>query len=181
MFYKNQILSLACAIVFLAPAAITDDLSVEAKITLAESGGPASISSKAMIMDTDGTMLREGSNGWTCMPGVSLIPGDNHPMCNDATWVRFFKAAASGEPFSTEIMGYSYMLMGDALINNDNPAATDPNDGGNWVQEGPHLMLLFPTVDDLKGISRDPYNGGPYVMWDNTPMAHVMVPLGNKH
>lgn len=181
MLFKKYLLGLSSAIAFISTTAFAGDMSTADKIALAESGGPASISAKAMIMDTDGTILRKGSNGWTCMPGVSVIPGDDHPMCNDATWVRFFKAAAAGEAFSTDIMGYSYMLMGDANVNNDNPAATDPNDGGNWVQEGPHLMLLFPSADDLNGISRDPYNGGPYVMWDKTPMAHVMVPLGKMH
>ena len=112
-------------------------------------------------MDVDGTILREGSNGWTCLPGVSLISGDTHPMCNDATWIRWMKAAAKGQPFSTDIVGFSYMVMGDALVNNDDPGATDPNDGGVWVQEGPHLMLLMPAPNMLSGMSRNPLAGGP--------------------
>ena len=176
MLYKKNLLSLACAVAFITPASMAGDMSVEAKIAIAESAGPASISAKATIMDKDGTMLREGSNGWTCMPGNSLV---QDPMCNDTTWMRWMKAAAAGEPFSTDTIGYSYMMKGDtAPVNNDDPADTEKNEGENWVQEGPHLMLLFPSPDDLKGISRDPYNGGPYVMWDKTPMAHVMVPLG---
>ena len=29
----------------------------------------------------------------------------------------------------------------------------------------------------LKGISDDPGTGGPYVMWGDTPYAHIMVPV----
>lgn len=154
--------------------------STEAKIKRAMSAAPADISGGAKIVDMDGTLLRDGSNGWTCMPGIGLIPGDMHPMCNDAVWSAWMKAAAAGQPFSTDIIGVSYMLMGDAMVSNDNPGATDLNDGGTWVQEGPHLMLLMPSTDLIKGMSRDPYAGGPYVMWDGTPLVHVMVPLNAK-
>jgi hypothetical protein len=72
------------------------------------------------------------------------------------------------------------MLMGDAMVNNDDPGATDPHDGGVWVQEGPHLMLLIPSDSLLEGMNRDPAAGGPYVMWGDTPLKHVMVPLGGE-
>lgn len=179
MLLNKNILSLACALTFMAPAGHAESESNDTKIARAVSAAPARISANATVMDVDGTILREGSNGWTCLPGVSLIPGDAHPMCNDETWTRWMKAAASGEPFTTDVIGYSYMLQGDAMVNNDNPAATDMNDGGHWVQEGPHLMVLLPSSDQLKGLSRDPKSGGPYVMWDNTPMVHMMVPLND--
>ncbi len=41
-------------------------------------------------------------------------------------------------------------------------------------------MLLMPSTDMIEGMSRDPYAGGPYVMWDKTPLVHVMVPLEAK-
>ncbi len=157
-----------------------DGESVAAKIERAMSAAPATVSADATIMDVDGTILREGSNGWTCIPGVGLIPGDAHPMCNDAVWMAWMKAAGAGEPFATDVIGTSYMLQGDAMVNNNNPAATDPNDGGVWVQEGPHLMLLMPSSEMIEGMSRDPDAGGPYVMWDNTPLVHVMVPVGPR-
>lgn len=151
--------------------------SVDVKIERAMSAAPLSISADATIVDVDGTVLREGTNGWTCSPGIGLIPGDTHPMCNDAVWTAVMNAAASGESYTPEAAGISYMLQGDALVNNADPMATDPDDGGVWVQEGPHLMLLIPNADMLAGMSRDPFSGGPYVMWDNTPMVHVMVPV----
>lgn len=160
-------------------AASAEEESKETKIARAMSAAPDSISAEATIMDVDGTVLREGSNGWTCIPGVGLIPGDAHPMCNDATWMAWMKAAGEGTPFTTDVVGYSYMLQGDAMVNNNNPAATDPNDGGVWVQEGPHLMLLMPS-GMLDGVNRDPSAGGPYVMWGDTPLVHLMVPVGER-
>lgn len=154
--------------------------SAEVKIARAITAGHPGITDNATIMDVDGTILREGSNGWTCLPGIGLIPGDKHPMCNDQVWMKWMKATAEGKPFSTDVVGVSYMMAGDALVNNDNPAATDPNDGGVWVQEGPHLMILFPSTDPIASLPRDPFVGGHYVMWDKTPMVHMMIPLAAK-
>ena len=154
--------------------------STEAKIARGRSGAPPSLSAEAPIVAVDGTVLREGSNGWTCLPGISLIPGDDHPMCNDATWMRWMQAAAAGEPFTTDVVGYSYMLQGDALVHNHDPSATEPDDSGAWVQEGPHLMLLLPDPALLDAMNDDPHAGGPYVMWGGTPLAHVMVPVGPR-
>jgi len=176
---SSSALTLVFCLIGFSGAIAAEEESKDAKIARAMSAAPSSISADATIMDVDGTILREGSNGWTCIPGVGLIPGDNHPMCNDATWMAWMKAAGDGTPFTTDVVGYSYMLQGDAMVNNDNPAATDPDDGGVWVQEGPHLMLLLPS-GMLDGVNRDPSAGGPYVMWGDTPLVHVMVPVGER-
>lgn len=150
------------------------------KIARAITAAPSDITDNATIMDVDGTILRAGTNGWVCMPGIGLIPGDKHPMCNDAVWMKWMEAAAKGSAFSTEVIGVSYMLAGDALVNNDNPMAADPNDGGVWVQEGPHIMILFPNLNMVDDLPRNPFKGGPYIMWGNTPLAHVMLPIEAK-
>ena len=144
------------------------------KIDRAKSAAHTGVSHNASVMDVDGRKLTKGSNGWTCMPGIG--PGDNHPMCNDAVWAKLMQAAASGADFQTDRIGISYMLQGDANVSNSNPAATDPKNGDVWVQEGPHIMIVAPR-EAMKGISDDPYNGGPYVMWRDTPYAHIMVPI----
>lgn len=170
--------TLAALLICSASAGVAE--SVEQKIARAMSAAPADISALATIMDVDGTVLRAGSNGWVCLPGVGLIPGDEHPMCNDAVWMKWMTAVSAGTEFTTDVVGVSYMLQGDAMVNNDNPMATDPNDGGVWVQDGPHLMMLFPNMDMLADLPRDPFVGGPYVMWGETPLAHVMVPVEAK-
>jgi hypothetical protein len=149
------------------------------KIARAVKAAPSDITDNATIVDLDGTVLRQGTNGWTCMPGVSRGPGNNYPMCNDAVWMAWMKAAAAGESFSTDVIGYSYMLAGDAPVSNDDPAETDPSKG-TWVTEGAHLMMLLPNKDMMADLPRDPSLGGPYVMWDKTPLAHVMVPIDAK-
>ena len=164
----------------IAGIAWADDESAATKIARAESAAPASISADATIADVDGTVLREGSNDWICLPGVPLIPGDDHPMCNDAVWTAWLAAVAAGEEFSTDTVGYSYMLQGDAMVHNHDPSATEPDDSGNWVQEGPHLMLLLPASVSLAEASDDPHAPGPYVMWGKTPLRHIMVPVGPR-
>ena len=150
------------------------DESTAEKIARSQSAAVAGISRDATIMDLDGSLLQQGTNAWVCMPGVR--PGDDHPMCNDAVWSKLMQAAGAGADFSTDRIGISYMLQGDMNVSNSNPAATDPDNGDVWVQEGPHIMVVVPA-EMLKGMSDDPYNGGPYVMWKDTPYAHIMVPV----
>lgn len=61
--------------------------TTQEKIARAMSAGPESISQSARIVDTDAQgnhlVLREGSNGFTCMPGNPEVVGDP-PMCADA-------------------------------------------------------------------------------------------------
>jgi hypothetical protein len=181
-FKMSKILNLTAVVAMsiVGTSTIATAETAEDKIARAMSAAPSDISDDATIMDVDGTILREGSNGWVCLPGIGLIPGDQHPMCNDAVWMKWMAAAGSGSAFSTDVVGVSYMLMGDAMVNNDNPMATDPNDGGVWVQDGPHTMMLFPNMDMLADLPRDPFAGGPYVMWGETPLAHVMLPVEAK-
>lgn len=161
-----------------APAAELSPLEV--KIARAMSAAPSDVSAAATILDADGTMLRQGTNGWTCFPGIPLIHNDEHPMCNDATWMTWLEAAKTGGAFTTDVVGVSYMLQGDAMVHNMDPGATTPDHSAMWVQEGPHLMMVFPTTDMIANLPRDQHAGGPYVMWDNTPMVHVMMPIEAK-
>lgn len=164
---------------------VASEESDTAKIKRAIRAAPDNITDDATIMDADGTILREGTNGWTCFPGVPVTPGDKHPMCNDAVWMEWLAALYSGAlfadpPWTPPTIGYSYMLLGDALVNNNDPFATDPNDGGVWDQEGPHLMMLFPDPLDYALLPKDPDAGGPYVMYYDTPLVHVMVPITDR-
>ena len=151
--------------------------TVADKIARAQSAAHPGISKNATIMDVDGKVLKKGSNGWVCMPGI--MPGDKNPMCNDAVWGKMMAAIATKSDFKTDRIGISYMMQGDAMVSNSNPYATDKNNGDIWVQEGPHLMIVVP-IEILKGISSNPLNGGPYVMWKDTQYAHIMIPVQVK-
>lgn len=161
--------------------------SDQSKIQRAMKAAPQSISAGAEIRDVDAewTILREAEEGnqWTCFPGVPLNPGDKHPMCNDGVWMDWLWAvrdllAGNGWHFVTDVVGFSYMLRGDALVDNNHPM-THPDDEGMWDQEGPHLMMLFPTHEEIAHLPRDPNAGGPYVMWDDV-LPHVMVPITDR-
>jgi len=143
-------------------------------IKLARSAGPAAISDKATIV-YQGEVLVEGSNGWTCGPEV--MPGDKSPHCSDKTWMELMKAAGEKSEFSPKTIGISYMLAGDGVgVSNTDPYHHDPVNAEDYVREGPHIMLVVPR-EMLQGITDNPGQGGPYVMWKDTPYAHIMVPI----
>lgn len=170
-----------------------------AKIQRAMKAAPSSISAGAEIRDVTGWTVEDGwpvlrerevGNAWTCFPGVPLNDGDKHPMCNDQVWMDWLNAAADvmygGQPwvFTTNTVGFSYMLRGDALVNNNDATGTAPF--GTLDQEGPHLMMLFPTLEEIADLYQEPNAGGPYVMWGDlaapfgNALIHVMVPLTDR-
>ena len=149
-------------------------------INSAMSAAPASISADARIMDWDFNVIREGSNGWTCLPDRPNTPG-NDPWCVTEAWLNFLNAYVSNTEPTYEDIGFAYMLQGDTPVSNADPYATDATGPEDWVTDlGPHLMLLNPDQSLLSSISTDHLNGGPWIMWPDTPYAHIMVPLENR-
>jgi hypothetical protein len=175
-FVSKTVLGVA---MILASGAAMADGHADELIKQAMSAAPASISAQATIMDSDGTILREGSNGWTCMPHT--MPGDNAPMCNDAIWMKMMQAVGSKAEFEADGVGISYMLQGDygAGVSNATPYHPDPKNADDYTETGPHLMIVVPKAL-LKGITTDPSSGGPYVMWGETPYAHIMIPVSDE-
>ncbi len=148
-------------------------------IESAMSAAPDSISAEAQILDWDLNELRPGSNGWTRLPDRPDTPG-NDPWCVNEPWLNFLRAyVGQTEPTYTDI-GFAYMLMGDTPVSNSDPYATQETTPEDWVTNlGPHLMMLVPDKNALSNISTDPYNGGPWIMWPDTPYAHVMIPIAS--
>lgn len=175
----SVVVSTTFAVLAMTPVVLAGtERSKQAKIARAIQAAPDSISKNATIVDDDGTILRSGSNGWHCHPTAG--PGSDHPMCNDEVWMRLMKALSNKADFKTDRVGVSYMLAGDDAVNNADPFDTKPDPGEVWVQEGPHLMIVVPAAKMLEGISDDPNNGGPYVMFKGTPYAHIMVPVAPR-
>ena len=84
----------------LAPGAMAEEMNDEDKIKSAMSAAPIRIARNATILDTDGTVLREGSNKWTCKPGGA--PGSKrYPICNDPVFMKWSETVWQGKPFST--------------------------------------------------------------------------------
>lgn len=142
-------------------------------IAQARSAAPDLVSAEATVMYR-GEVLAEGTNGWVCLP--ETLPDDNAPMCNDAVWMGMMQAMGAGEDYVVERIGISYMLQGDAGVSNSNPAHPEGANAPDFIKEGAHLMIAVPRAM-LEGITDDPHAGGPYVMWKDTPYAHIMVPL----
>lgn len=174
----NRFLHVLAALLVISalPAFAHADEAKAARIAHAKSAAPAFISANATVMESDGTVLEEGTNGWTCLPDT--LPGDGAPICNDATWMALLNAIGSKSDFSTDSVGISYMLQGDrgAGVSNSDPYHHDHGSAEDYVELGPHLMIVVPR-ELLGGITDDPSQGGPFVMWGDTPYAHLMVPV----
>ncbi|WP_416139610.1 hypothetical protein ACM26W_04195 [Halomonas sp. HK25] len=132
----------------------------------------------AQVVDWEGNVLQEGSNGFTCMPTPTMLSG-TAPMCLDEAWMEWAHAWQNKEPFTAESIGVAYMLSGDEGASNIDPYAEGPTDDNEWVKEGPHLMLIAPA-ELLENFPTDPQNGGPYVMWKGTDYQHLMIPVADR-
>jgi hypothetical protein len=160
-------------------ASVTGSASVESEaIEDALSAAWPGMAENATVVDWDGNVLKEGSNGYTCMPSPPTVGG---PMCMESEWMKWAEAWQNKTDFTSETLGISYMLAGDGNGGGSNidPYAEGPTDDNEWIVEGAHLMILAPG-DLLDAFPTDPNNGGPYVMWKDTPYAHLMVPIGSR-
>jgi hypothetical protein len=146
------------------------------KIKSAMSAAPAAIAKDATIMDM-ATMkaLRQGTNGWTCLPdGPS--PGVD-PMCLDKNGMEWADAWMHHKDPPKDKLGFGYMLMGGSDASNTDPFATEPKSGARWVDTGPHVMVLN-IGDYFAGYPTTAANTKvPYVMFAGTPYAHLMIPV----
>lgn len=163
----------------LAPVSARAQQSNRAKIEEAMKAAPKTLARDATIMDWDQTVLREGTNGWICMPTPPDLAG-SAPLCLDEQWAGWAHAWMTRTTPSVTAVGISYMLAGDEGASNSDPYGTKET-ATDWVVSGPHLMILTPDLAMLDGLTTDPDNGGPWVMWQGTPYAHIMVPLGERH
>jgi hypothetical protein len=149
------------------------------KIASARSAAPAEISAKASIAEVaaDGKMttLREGTNGWLCMPDNPMTPGPD-PVCADKVAQEWFGAYMAKKPVAIRQIGIVYMLAGGTDASNTDPYATKPTAGNQWVKTPPHVMVVPPDPKMLDSYSTEPSAGMPFVMWKGTPYAHLMVP-----
>lgn len=145
------------------------------KIARAMSAGPDNISGSARIIDTDAqgnkVILREGSNGFTCMPGNPNVVGEP-PMCVDAASLQWFADAKAHKPKPTNtVPGITYMLAG-ATQRSD----SDPNDMTSMpIEVGPHWMIMWPFDPKATGLPVTHKDTGAYIMFAGSPYAHVHI------
>ena len=139
-------------------------------------GAPAAVVQSATIvrMDKGGAMrtVQTGTNGFTCM---MLDP--TTPMCADKNAMAW-AAALMGHKAPPNSVGFIYMLAGDDGTSNTNPYDDKPTASNHWVKTGPHVMIVGPAAATMGYPSTaDADTTKPFVMWPNTPYAHLMIPV----
>jgi hypothetical protein len=164
-------------------AATNSSDTIETKIERAMSAGPPEIARAAKIVDKDAhgnrVVLREGSNGFTCMPGNPNVIGEP-AMCADGPSMQWFADAAAHKPKPTNtVPGITYMLAG-ATQRSD----SDPFDQKSpAITIGPHWMIMWPFDAKGTGLPTTHRETGAFIMWAGTPWAHVHImgrPEGNS-
>lgn len=167
-----------------APRVLGSD---EDKIADAGRAAPSELVAGATFLDWpeelggEFRVLREGTNGWICLPD---LPGDSNysPECFDDEWFAFLKAYLEGRPPSTERLGLSYMLNAKWAVSNTDRTAREATADNQWHEGGSHLMLVVPDPAMLEWFPTEPTpKGGAYVMFAGTPYAHLMIPVPEAH
>jgi len=155
--------------------------TTQGKIARAMSAGPQNISQSARIVDTDAqdnhVVRREGSNGFTCIPGNPEVVGDP-PMCADAPSMQWFADAKAHKPKPTNALpGITYMLAG-ATQRSD----SDPDDTSSPpIPVGPHWMIMWPFDARATGLPTTHRDTGAYIMWAGSrSYAHHGTPVDSS-
>ena len=146
-----------------------------AKVARALSAAPANVAKAAKVVDLDSkgneTLLREGTNGFTCFPGQPGVVGGQPYCANEAAlqWERDF-AAHKPKPTNAE-PGIEYMLLGGSDWSGSDPNAAS----GTPIQEPPHWMIMWPFDAKTTGLPVEAKQTGAWIMWAGTPYAHLMI------
>jgi hypothetical protein len=156
-------------------SAKADETTPQEKIARAMSAGPDNISKSARIVDKDAqgnkVVLREGSNGFTCVPGNPNVVGDP-PMCEDAPSMQWGSDFSAHKPKPTNsVPGITYVLAGATQRSDSDPYdQTSPA-----ITVGPHWMIMWPFDPKATGLPIHHRDTGAYIMWAGSPYAHVHV------
>jgi len=148
------------------------------KIRRAQSAAPPAVARAAKVVDMDDqgktTVLREGTNGFTCFPGHPGVVGDV-AMCADAPSMQWVTDFMAHKPRPTNAQpGVIFMLAGGTDWSATDPYATT----GTPIKEPPHWMIMWPFDPKSSGLPTTPKQTGTWIMYAGTPWAHLMI---NQH
>lgn len=177
---RNIVLPVSLLVLSLGGGVAAADETAD-MIKSAESAGPAAVAAGAAVYapGADGQMqtLREGGNGFWCMPDDPTTPTPD-PMCGDANAMEWAMAWIGKTDPPKDKVGLIFMLAGGSDASNVDPYATAGTNDNHWVTTGPHVMVMNAThLMTSYPTSADPDTSMPYVMWADTPYAHLMVPV----
>ena len=96
----------------------------------------------------------------------------------DANALKWAQAWMGHKDPPADNVGFMYMLAGGSDASNLDPWGKQPAEGHKWVETGPHVMVVgAPSLNALYPSGPQPDTTKPYVMFANTPYAHVMIPV----
>jgi len=164
----------------------SSDMKKDFEIKAYTGAAPDFIGNFATVIGSDGKVLKEGTNGWTClaftanMMGDSMDPRMATPACMDSNAMAWANAYMNQEVPKLKNDGWAWMIHGDTGADNfrafseGDKAGTDPED---WIESGAHLMLMPKDPSSLDNTTTDFTTGSPYVMFKDTPYVHLMIPV----
>jgi len=117
------------------------------------------------------TVLRPGTNGFTCMPGDPTGVGQP-AMCEDEASMQWSKDFAEHKPKPTNtVPGITYMLAGATQRSDSDPYDTTSKP----IAIGPHWMILWPFDANHCGLPTTVRDAGAWIMFAGTPYAYLHV------
>ena len=168
----------------------SSDMKKDFEIKAYTGAAPDFIGDFATVIGSDGKVLKEGTNGWTClaftanMMGDSMDPRMATPACMDSNAMAWANAYMNQEVPKLKNDGWAWMIHGDTGADNfrafseGDKAGTDPED---WIESGAHLMLMPKDPSSLDKTTTDFTTGSPYVMFKDTPYVHLMIPVSGYY
>jgi hypothetical protein len=167
--------------------------STEWKIWAYSTAAPSFIAANCSVVDVDGTVLREGTNGWTAMAANPRGMADSEngwkdpheamPMVGDGPAMQWAMAYMGGKTPEMDTDGWAWMLHGDMGEDNrkhlviDEEGVAKAKADGEWIESGAHLMLFPKDPASLEGQTTNFNTGAPYVMFKGTGYDHLMIPV----
>jgi len=183
--------SLFCCLNLMAVEPYGSHTSDRWQIWAYSSAAPDFLGSKATIIGNKGEVIKEGDNGWTCQAGNPRpVPekgwkSAHHamPACFDKVGAKWMSAFMKQEKPNLSRHTFMWMLHGDVGEDNTTPLVLNKEDStpGEWIESGPHLMLLPKDPAELDGYRDDFMHGEPYVMMRDTDYAHLMIPVADYY
>ena len=117
--------------------------------------------------------ISEPEKGWKNPHGAM-------PVCADGASMPWIQAWMAGEKPLLKRDGFMWMLHGDMGEDNTTPMVmkkSDAKDPSQWIESGPHLMLMPKDPASLSKFTDDFTRGEPYVMFPGSDYAHLMIPV----
>ena len=76
---------------------------------------------------------------------------------------------------SNTIPGIAYMAHGGSHFEKNHKVVMQKEEGAQVVKEPPHWMVMWPFDPEVTKLPTTPNPSGSYIMFGDSPYAHLMV------